>query len=122
MQGAAAFDRKKGQALLAQALTEVGRRQVGTVAELAGNAVENRIENDVAQVAGPHLVDLGVGEGPAHAGGIPGLLPIAVDDAELIAEVAAGFGDVGADQGREVDGLAGLDGCEEHGDRGRARY
>jgi len=120
--GAAAFDREQGQISLPQPGRQIGRRQVGAIAELAGNAVENRIENDVAQVAGPHLVDLGVGEGPAHTGFDPGLRPIARLDAEFVAQVAAGFEDIGTDQGLEVDGLAGLDGCEEHGERGRASY
>ncbi len=52
---------------------------------------------------GAHLVDLGVGEGPAHAGGPPGLIPVTGLHPQLIAQVAAGLADRQIDQGLEIN-------------------
>ena len=83
-------------------LRQIRPRQITAIAQLAGNAVENRIENDVAGVARSHLVDLGVGERPTHASSRPGLIPVAPLHPQLIAQVAAGLGDAAIHQCSEI--------------------
>ena len=102
-QGPATFHPKQGQVSLAQPGRKIRRRQVGPIAELARKAVEDRIENDVAGIAGPHLVDLWVGEGPTHPSTSPSNLPIAGFNPKLIAQIAGWFADAQINQGIEIN-------------------
>ena len=111
-QGAAAFHREQGLALLAQALGQVGGGQIGAIAELAGDRVENRIKDDVAQVAGAHLVEIGIGEAPARLR----LLPVAGQHAPFVAQVTTGAGNGAVHQLIESDAPLGQ--RRGRGDRG----
>ena len=93
---------KEGRSPLAQALREIRTGQITAVTDLTRDAVENGIENDVAGVAGADLVDLGVGEGPAHDSGGPDLIPVPLLHPQFIAEIAARLGNAAIHQGVEI--------------------
>ena len=71
---------------LPEACCQIGCRQIGTITNLPGESVEDRIENDVPQVAGADLIQLRVGQSPTH----PGAVPVSWLDTELMAHVASG--------------------------------
>ena len=96
-QATTALHGKQRCARAAQALGQIRTRQIGAITELAGQLIEDSIENDVAEVAGAHLVELRIGERPAHLRPIP----VLVHGAQLIAQVAAGLDDVAVHQVRE---------------------
>ena len=87
--------------LLSQSLRQVGRRQIRPITQLSGNRVENRIKNDVAEVAGAHLVDLWIGERPAHTS----RRPITGLHTQFMAHVAGWPVDTCIHQDVEIDRL-----------------
>ena len=110
-QWSAAFNTEQGLLSLPQSGGEISGRQIGPIAELTGDRVENRIKNDVAQVAGAHLVDLGVGERPTHLS----CMPVPQLHAKLVAHVAGGLVDAAVHQlvkiNRLIQGRHDHDGC-----------
>ena len=94
VEGPATLHGKQRRARAAQPLSKIRGRQVSAIAQLPRLGIEDRIENDVAEIAGTDLIDLGVGEGPADRRGVP----IPWLHPQLIAEVAAGARDSGIDQ------------------------
>ena len=94
-----AFHTEECLITLLQTLSQIGGREIGPITHLAGKGIEDRIENDVPEVAGAHLVDLGVGERPAHACS----LPVTGLHTEFMAHVAGWPFDAGIHKGVERD-------------------
>ena len=86
VEGPAALHTEQRLLTLLEAFGEIGGRQVGAITDLPRQGIENRVENDVPQIAGAHLIKLGIGEGPANPGGmpVPGL------HTQLMAHIASG--------------------------------
>ena len=66
-----AFHGKQRLGTFPQAACQISRWKIGAITQLPGDGIEDRIENDVAQVAGANLIDLGVGERPANRRCLP---------------------------------------------------
>ena len=100
-QRAPALNGKQWLIALAQARGKVCSRQIGPVTQLARNGVQDRIKNDVAEIARPDLVNLRIGEGPAHTG----RRPVARFNAELMPHVTGRSIDAFIHQAVEIDRL-----------------